>query len=32
MCCLKYENDEYETSKELFPDLGQVIETPHGFR
>ena len=30
MCCLKYENDEYEASKELLPDLGQWIETPQG--
>ena len=30
MCCLKYENDEYEASKELFPDIGQWIETPLG--
>jgi cell fate regulator YaaT (PSP1 superfamily) len=30
MCCLKYENDEYEASKELLPDLGQWIETPLG--
>ncbi|WP_442597334.1 PSP1 domain-containing protein [Neobacillus sp. D3-1R] len=30
MCCLKYENDEYETAKEQLPDLGEMIETPHG--
>lgn len=30
MCCLKYENDEYETAKEQLPDLGEVIQTPHG--
>jgi cell fate regulator YaaT (PSP1 superfamily) len=30
MCCLKYENDEYETAKEALPDLGEIIETPHG--
>lgn len=30
MCCLKYENDEYETAREALPDLGEVIETPHG--
>ncbi|MCA1032856.1 stage 0 sporulation family protein [Bacillus timonensis] len=30
MCCLKYENDEYETAKEELPDLGEVLETPHG--
>jgi cell fate regulator YaaT (PSP1 superfamily) len=30
MCCLKYENDEYETAKEQLPDLGEIIQTPHG--
>ena len=30
MCCLKYENDEYEAAKKALPDLGQVIETPLG--
>lgn len=30
MCCLKYENDEYESAKEELPDLGELIETPHG--
>lgn len=30
MCCLKYENDEYESAKEQLPDLGEIIETPHG--
>jgi cell fate regulator YaaT (PSP1 superfamily) len=30
MCCLKYENDDYETAKEQLPDLGNMIETPHG--
>ncbi|MBO8178306.1 PSP1 domain-containing protein [Aeribacillus pallidus] len=30
MCCLKYENDEYESAKEQLPDLGEMIETPHG--
>ena len=30
MCCLKYENDEYESAKKALPDLGQVIDTPHG--
>lgn len=30
MCCLKYENDEYETAKEQLPDLGEMIETPLG--
>ena len=32
MCCLKYENDEYEAAKEALPDLGQMIETPLWFR
>ncbi|WP_031406355.1 PSP1 domain-containing protein [Geobacillus vulcani] len=31
MCCLKYENEEYETAKEQLPDLGEYVETPHGF-
>lgn len=30
MCCLKYENDEYETAKQQLPDLGEMIQTPHG--
>ena len=30
MCCLKYENDEYENAKELLPDLGESIHTSHG--
>jgi cell fate regulator YaaT (PSP1 superfamily) len=30
MCCLKYENDEYEAAKEELPDMGAVIKTPHG--
>lgn len=30
MCCLKYENDEYETAKEQLPDIGEIIQTPHG--
>jgi cell fate regulator YaaT (PSP1 superfamily) len=30
MCCLKYENEEYETAKEQLPDLGEIIQTPHG--
>ena len=30
MCCLKYENDEYEAAKEQLPDLDQRIQTPHG--
>ncbi len=30
MCCLKYENDEYESAKEQLPDLGEYINTPMG--
>lgn len=30
MCCLKYENEEYETAKAELPDFGEIIETPHG--
>ena len=30
LCCLKYENDEYESAKKALPDLGQVINTPLG--
>lgn len=30
MCCLKYENDEYETAKRKLPDLGEKITTPFG--
>jgi cell fate regulator YaaT (PSP1 superfamily) len=30
MCCLKYENDEYESAKEQLPDLGEIIATPQG--
>lgn len=30
MCCLKYENDAYESAKEQLPDLGEKIETKHG--
>ena len=30
MCCLKYENDEYESAKKALPDIGQVIDTPLG--
>lgn len=31
MCCLKYENDEYEAAREQMPDIGDKIETPDGF-
>lgn len=30
MCCLNYENDEYERLKKLLPDYGQKVETPDG--
>ncbi|EMR05076.1 hypothetical protein C772_02998 [Bhargavaea cecembensis DSE10] len=30
MCCLKYENDEYEEAKRLMPDVGTRITTPDG--
>ena len=30
MCCLKYESEEYENAKEQLPDLGELIDTPHG--
>ncbi|GAA4706696.1 PSP1 domain-containing protein [Brevibacillus fulvus] len=30
MCCLKYENDNYEATKEELPDLGTVVTTPLG--
>lgn len=30
MCCLKYENDDYETAKRDLPDIGQAITTPYG--
>ena len=30
MCCLKYENDEYEEAKEQLPDLGEMIYTSLG--
>jgi cell fate regulator YaaT (PSP1 superfamily) len=30
MCCLKYENDDYEEAKKLMPDIGARIETPEG--
>ena len=30
MCCLKYENDEYESAKEQMPDIGKQVMTPDG--
>ena len=30
MCCLKYENDDYEIAKEGMPDIGDMTRTPDG--
>jgi len=30
MCCLKFENDHYEEAKQLMPDVGEQVSTPHG--
>ena len=30
MCCLKYENDEYEDARSKMPDIGRTISTPDG--
>ncbi|UBH13086.1 PSP1 domain-containing protein [Macrococcus armenti] len=30
MCCLKYENDYYEETRKKLPDIGTMIDTPHG--
>ena len=30
MCCLKYENDEYEQAKKEMPDVGQTVMTDEG--
>ena len=30
MCCLKYENDDYEEAKALMPDVGTQVKTPDG--
>ena len=30
MCCLKYENEEYEQAKRALPDRGKEVETPDG--
>lgn len=30
MCCLNYENDEYERVRKSMPDFGQTVETPDG--
>jgi len=30
MCCLKYENDDYEEAKALMPDIGTRVDTPQG--
>ncbi len=30
MCCLQYENDQYEEAKRQMPDYGQTVMTPEG--
>ncbi|OEH84323.1 stage 0 sporulation protein [Desulfuribacillus stibiiarsenatis] len=30
MCCLKYETDSYEESKDKLPDIGSIVQTPKG--
>jgi cell fate regulator YaaT (PSP1 superfamily) len=30
MCCLKYENDNYEETKDTLPDIGDAVYTPAG--
>jgi cell fate regulator YaaT (PSP1 superfamily) len=30
MCCLKYENDLYESAKQELPDIGKRIKTSQG--
>lgn len=30
MCCLKFENDAYENAQDLFPDIGESVQTPDG--
>ncbi|MGX4686408.1 PSP1 domain-containing protein [Vagococcus sp. JNUCC 83] len=30
MCCLNYENDEYERLRKMMPDFGEKVETPDG--
>jgi cell fate regulator YaaT (PSP1 superfamily) len=30
MCCLQYENEEYELAKQTLPDLGTTVDTPDG--
>lgn len=30
MCCLQYENEQYEEAKKLMPDYGQEVLTPEG--
>lgn len=30
MCCLRYEVEHYENSREKFPTLGEQVITPHG--
>lgn len=30
MCCLNYENDEYERLRKMMPDFGEKVQTPDG--
>ncbi|AQP54331.1 signal peptidase [Vagococcus penaei] len=30
MCCLNYENDEYERLRQELPDFGEIVDTPEG--
>lgn len=30
MCCLQYENDQYEEAKKAMPDYGEEVKTPDG--
>ncbi|MCF6095145.1 stage 0 sporulation family protein [Microaerobacter geothermalis] len=30
MCCLKYESENYESAREVLPDIGQKVFTPKG--
>lgn len=30
MCCLQYENEEYELAKRTLPDFGTMVDTPDG--
>lgn len=30
MCCLKFESEIYEEAKEIYPEIGSIVHTPHG--